>query len=295
MTDLINWIRSAGQLVLSNVGWMSWNLFLALIPAALSFWLFQRTSIPRARLGKSSSRLFWVIWLLLGVTVVPNIRLIVWQLTQLFNRLNKPYLLLMTLITLALMGWEVWQLRNRKQTGARTHTLVWWLGLLTFIFFLPNAPYVLTDVIHLIRQIRQDHSVWLITLALIPQYLLFMGIGFEAYVLSLINLNCYLEEQGWDRPQWLVEGIVHGLCAIGIYLGRFQRFNSWDILTQPGTVLDSVQENFLNERPLIVIAITFIVLLVLYGILKPLTLAMLPNDLAQLSHNPETPNVRDVT
>ncbi|MGL5081140.1 MAG: DUF1361 domain-containing protein [Microcoleaceae cyanobacterium] len=294
MMDLINWIRSAGQLVLSNVGWMSWNLFLALIPAALSFWLFQHTSSVRVRLGRSSS-LSWMIWLLLGVTVLPNVRPLMWRLTHLFKLLNEPYFLLITWITSALMVWELWQWRNRRHTRSRTHSLFWWLGSLTFIFFLPNAPYVLTDVIHLIQQIRQDYSVWVITLALIPQYLLFMGIGFGAYVLSLINLNCYLKEQGWSQPQWLVEWIIHGLCAIGIYLGRFQRFNSWDILTQPRIVLDSVQENFLNERPLVVITVTFIVLLVLYGILKPLTLAMLPTNLMQLSHNPETSDVGDVT
>jgi uncharacterized membrane protein len=35
--------------------------------------------------------------------------------------------------------------------------------------------------------------------------------------------------------------LVHGLCAVGVFLGRVFRFNSWDLVTQPSTVLDVVR------------------------------------------------------
>lgn len=57
-------------------------------------------------------------------------------------------------------------------------TALWWLGALVFIAFLPNAPYVLTDIIHLIEDIRYGYSMWIVALVLVPQYLLFMLIGF---------------------------------------------------------------------------------------------------------------------
>jgi len=67
------------------------------------------------------------------------------------------------------------------------YVLVAWL--FGFLCFLPNAPYVLTDVIHLITYIRKGDSIWLITLILIPLYLCFVVLGFEAYVISLINMG----------------------------------------------------------------------------------------------------------
>ena len=127
---------------------------------------------------------------------------------------------------------------------SRTRSLVWWMGFLAFIAFLPNAPYVLTDIIHLIDLTRWVNSVWLITLVLIPQYLIYILAGFEAYVISLINLGYYLQTLGKEKYIPWVELIPNALCSIGIYLGRFNRFNSWDIVAQPKQVARSVIENF---------------------------------------------------
>lgn len=185
------------QVLSINMRWMTWNLFLAFIPLALSVWLF----------------------------------------------------------------------RNR-----RGRSWVWWLGFLVFYAFLPNAPYLLTDVIHLIHDIRTIQSVWMITLVLLPVYLLVIWAGFEAYVISLINLGYYLHRIG--KTQWIlwVELITHALCAIGIYWGRFLRFNSWDFITQPDALLTRGVEELLGKQPLIIIAVTFVILLVLYWIMKRVTL-----------------------
>ena len=140
---------------------------------------------------------------------------------------------------------------------------------------MPNAPYVLTDIIHLYRDIRQSSSVWVLTLAVVPQYLLFMFIGFEAYVLSLINLGYYLQRQGKSKLILGTELIIHGLSAIGIYLGRFKRFNSWDIITNPDNLVKSVYNDMQNQGPILVIFTTFIVILSLYWLMKLVTIALL--------------------
>ncbi|MDB9347362.1 DUF1361 domain-containing protein [Nodularia spumigena] len=185
------------QILRFNMRWMTWNLFLAFIPLALSVWLFR---IKRRRSG------------------------------------------------------------------------VWWLGFLVFFAFLPNAPYLLTDIIHFIEDIRRIESVWMITLVLIPIYLLVILAGFEAYVISLINLGYYLHRIG--KSQWIlaVELITHALCAVGIYWGRFLRFNSWDFVTQPDALLTRGIEELLGRQPLIIIAITFVILLGLYWIMKRVSL-----------------------
>jgi uncharacterized membrane protein len=185
------------QVLRINMNWMTWNLFLAFIPLALSVWLF------RGRRGRS-----WV----------------------------------------------------------------WWLGFLVFYAFLPNAPYLLTDVIHLIHDIRTIQSVWMITLVLIPVYLLVILAGFEAYVISLINLGYYLHRIG--KSQWIlwVELITHALCAVGIYWGRFLRFNSWDFITQPDALLTRGVEELLGKQPLVIIAVSFVILVGLYWLMKRVSL-----------------------
>lgn len=162
---------------------------------------------------------------------------------------------------------SVWLFR-----GKRGRSWVWWLGFLVFYAFLPNAPYLLTDVIHLIDDIRTIQSVWMITLVLLPVYILVIFAGFEAYVISLINLGYYLHRIG--KSHWIlrVELITHFLSAIGIYWGRFLRFNSWDFVTQPDAVLTKGIEELLGKQPLVIIAITFVILVGLYAIMKRVTL-----------------------
>lgn len=212
--ELITLIANVWDVLRSNSRWMTWNLFLAFVPLALSFWLFR---------------------------------------------------------------------------SKRRRSSLWWLGFLVFLAFLPNAPYVLTDVIHLYEDIRAINSVWMITLVVIPVYLLFIMAGFEAYVLSLINLGYYLNRIGQGKWILWVELITHSLCAVGIYLGRFQRFNSWDFITQPDALATSVVEDLLGKRPLVIVAITFVVVAGLYWIMKPLSLAVSP----ALTYNHRYPTAND--
>jgi uncharacterized membrane protein len=173
---------------------------------------------------------------------------------------------------------SVWLFRNRKG-----RSLIWWLGCLVFYAFLPNAPYLLTDIIHLIDDIRTIQSIWVITLILLPVYFLVITAGMEAYVISLINLGYYLHRIG--KSKWILgaELITHGLSAVGIYLGRFLRFNSWDFVTQPDALLTTMVEDVLGKKPLVIIGITFVVLTALHWFMKRATLGFIkrsqPNNL----------------
>lgn len=179
----------------------------------------------------------------------------------------------------------VLSVENRSPTGRR---LIWWIGCVVFIAFLPNAPYVLTDIIHLVEFIREGASPPTIVLILIPQYLIFMLIGIEAYTASLINLGSYLVKRGRGRWVLAAELMLHLLCAVGIYLGRFPRFNSWDILTNPSRLALYVVRDLLRPEPIAIILITFVVIAALYWPLKQITLAMVwyvrsPKDRQQLN------------
>jgi uncharacterized membrane protein len=258
--EIMALIIEALQAMGHNVRWMSWNLFLGLVPLALSFWLFRK---PRSR---------WLMWgtgFLLGATFLPSTRSFFFHLKDILQDLGKTYVLGAIAITLALMAVDIWVLR---QWGVRS--LRWWAGFLVFIAFLPNAPYVLTDIIHLIEQIQGEPSVWVVTLALIPQYLVFMLAGLEAYVLSVMSLGYYLTQQGWGKFVLLAELTIHALSAIGIYLGRFIRFNSWDLLTNPDALVNTVMNDLIAKRPVVVMVATFVVITVLYWLMKQVSLGI---------------------
>ncbi|MEC4985946.1 MAG: DUF1361 domain-containing protein [Oscillatoria sp. PMC 1068.18] len=170
-------------------------------------------------------------------------------------------------IPLALSFW-LFRLSNRR-------TWLWWAILGIFLAFLPNAPYVLTDTIHVIEAARRGYSVWVVTLVLIPQYFIFILAGFEAYVLSLMNVGYYLNKQGLKKYIFPAELSLHLLSAIGIYLGRFKRFNSWDFITQPDELAISVVNDLTSKQPIFVIFITLIILTILYWLVKQVTLSII--------------------
>ncbi|HLO87642.1 MAG TPA: DUF1361 domain-containing protein [Nostocaceae cyanobacterium] len=185
---------------------------------------------------------------------------------------------------------SVWLFRMK-----RGRSWVWWLGFIAFYAFLPNAPYLLTDVIHLIDDIRRIPSVWMITLVLIPTYLLVIFAGFEAYVISLINLGYYLHRI--DKSKWIlrVELITHTLCAVGVYWGRFLRFNSWDLVTQPDAIITRGIEEIFGKQPLVIITITFVILTSLHWLMKRVTLGFIHqpqyhSSINSPSNNPRLPN-----
>ena len=109
-----------------------------------------------------------------------------------------------------------------------------WLALPLVCFwllFFPNSPYILTDLIHL----RPRHGVPL----LVDSALLFT---FALNGLMLGHLSLYFWHRRWRRSLgavggWvLVAGILF-LAGYGVYIGRFLRFNSWDALLQPVSMI----------------------------------------------------------
>lgn len=145
------------------------------------------------------------------------------------------------------------------------------LGL---VLFLPNAPYVLTDLIHLVQEIQWHDSLLYNTLVLLPKYTLFVLLGFEAYVVAVLNVGRYLDQHQWTRWVFPVELALHGLSSLGVYLGRIERFNSWDVVTQPWPILHRMATQLMTERSLVFIGVGFGVITLLYGGLKQVTTAL---------------------
>jgi uncharacterized membrane protein len=101
-----------------------------------------------------------------------------------------------------------------------------------WLVFFPNAPYIVTDLMH-IRTARPA-NLWLDVLALGAAALT----GLFAGLVSLRWMQEALLRRG-ARPTlgWGFALFAALLAGFGVYLGRFQRWNSWDIVTRPTELL----------------------------------------------------------
>ena len=115
----------------------------------------------------------------------------------------------------------------------------WWSGFAAWVLFLPNAPYLLTDVVHMIHDIqhtRSDSWAYLV----IATYGALFAFGLGSYALSLQLFRRFLHRIGRSRLVAPAVLVVHGLCVVAMYLGRVIRLNSWDVVTAPQHVAASV-------------------------------------------------------
>jgi len=106
----------------------------------------------------------------------------------------------------------------------------WWLTsllLVIWLLFLPNAPYILTDLFHF--QTRQTVPEW-IDLAVL---LTFAGAGLMLCYLSLTDVQTLVQRKLGAKIGWAVACTALMLCGVGIYLGRYLRLNSWYVVTHP--------------------------------------------------------------
>jgi uncharacterized membrane protein len=112
---------------------------------------------------------------------------------------------------------------------------VWLVPLgLGWLVFLPNAPYLVTDLIHL----GEGVELWRHVL----QYGFAAWTGILLGVVSLRLVHTRIERDFGRIPGWTTVVVSVALCAIGVVIGRFQRWNSWDLVRQPDLVMAQTLE-----------------------------------------------------
>lgn len=112
------------------------------------------------------------------------------------------------------------------------------LLLITWLLFLPNAPYLITDFIHLHKRAG---------IPLMFDLVLLFLFSFTGLALGLLSVQ--RTEQWWRLNRSRIAAprlriIVFLLCGFGIYLGRVERWNSWDVLANPGDLALEVLHKF---------------------------------------------------
>jgi uncharacterized membrane protein len=148
--------------------------------------------------------------------------------------------------------------------------LHWTIHLALFslwLLFLPNAPYILTDILHLTR--ASQAPAWY-DLALL---LSCSGTGLLLGYLSLIDVQGILARRFGPACGWIFAAVSLLLSGFAIYLGRFLRWNSWDVLVNPSLLLgltDALIHPWFHIRAFAVTAIFGVILTLGYVTLRTL-------------------------
>ncbi len=100
--------------------------------------------------------------------------------------------------------------------------------ILCSILFLPNAPYIVTDLFHLKKELAAP--IWLDTILILS----FALAGLVFFILTIQELLVLIKRfRNTQRIHLFSKIALMLLSAYGVYLGRFLQFNSWDIISDP--------------------------------------------------------------
>ena len=157
-------------------------------------------------IASDSLRYVFLIWNLLLALIVP---LLAWLLVY---RVQQ-------------FGWLRWQ--------QIILTVLWFV-------FLPNTFYLVTDFIH-VRQTYEASLVYDVTMLTS-----FVFSGLLLGYLSMFLVHRELVKRLSSRNAWLAIGIWFLASSFAIYLGRYTRWNSWDIFIKPAGLLFDVSDRFIN-------------------------------------------------
>lgn len=134
-------------------------------------------------------------------------------------------------LTFAFLLWNVflavlplyYTYRMQQETAPR----VQWIYAALWLLFFPNAMYIVTDLFHL-RE-REEIPLWY-------DLLLLLSAGLNGVVMGFVSLRSIERWLHGKLAARYIPFIIFALlllCGYGIYLGRYMRWNSWDIVVQP--------------------------------------------------------------
>ena len=123
---------------------------------------------------------------------------------------------------------------NRKPAVAVLYGPLW-------LLFFPNAPYIVTDLVHLGTG---GAPLWYDAIMLFTFALIGLLLGF----LSLYLMQSLVARRFGGLISWLFVITAVSLSGYGVYVGRFLRWNSWDVFTRPASLLADVLNSLVNPQ-----------------------------------------------
>ncbi|HCM27073.1 MAG: hypothetical protein A2Z99_11535 [Treponema sp. GWB1_62_6] len=126
---------------------------------------------------------------------------------------------------------------SRGAPGRRRIVLLSGLSLLWLLFY-PNAPYIFTDLIHVVNRtfVRSGNDLLGKEILLWFDLALCSAFAYLGHTVGLISIDLVLRSlKGVVAPAIArsLVAIAIAIAGFGIYVGRFARFNSWDLIVSP--------------------------------------------------------------
>lgn len=144
-----------------------------------------------------------------------------------FRMLYTGKLLFVFLAWNLFLAFIPYALSKRMGRSHKTNRSQFLFQMVLWVLFVPNSFYILTDLFHL--DMNQDVPLWY-DLAML---LAFAWTGLLLGIVSVRHIEKLFEKQFNKKADLLFIAPVMLLNAFGIYLGRYLRFNSWDLFTNP--------------------------------------------------------------
>lgn len=143
-----------------------------------------------------------------------------------------------------------------------------WEALATsvlWLIFLPNSFYMISDFIHLqdVRRVDVLYDTIMFTA------FIYTGVALGFSSLYLIHLQLKRRLSTRVAAAWVAVTLL--ICSSAIYVGRDLRWNSWDVVTNPGGLLFDISDRLLHPaaypQMLLTIVSFFVLLMSMYGLL----------------------------
>lgn len=113
------------------------------------------------------------------------------------------------------------------------------LIIIVWILFFPNSPYILTDLFHL--KARNTIPVWY-------DLIVILSYAWTGLICGFLSLNDIEKLLAGYTKERIINGIIIlflFMSSFGVYLGRFLRWNSWDVLNNPFGLFNDIVLRFI--------------------------------------------------
>ena len=114
------------------------------------------------------------------------------------------------------------------------------LAVFIWLLFIPNSFYILTDLFHL--DMNETVPLWY-DLALL---LSFAWSGLLFGIVSVRQMEKLFEVNVNVKLELFFIVPIMALNGLGVYVGRYLRFNSWDVITNPFQLINDIIYLFIH-------------------------------------------------
>jgi uncharacterized membrane protein len=161
------------------------------------------------------------------------------------------------------LAWVPLGLSHLAWRWRTAHAGLFALALVGWLVFFPNAPYIVTDLMHL--RTTRGAPLWLDGLVVGSAAVAGLFVGLVS--LRLVH-DAWVTRWGRPRLAWVAAALACYLAALGVYLGRFMRWNTWDLVRKPDEILADAWATLAEPRMLGFVALFGSALVVAYLIYR---------------------------